>query len=74
MAIFRKNGFVWKQEVAFARRLLVWQHEKSGRTLPDEAFISAHAEKIVADAHVIAKRSGSNVLEILKTTVRDIKR
>jgi len=66
MAIFGKNGFVRKQEVVFARKLLVWKYEKSGKILPDEAVILAHAEKIVDEAHIIAKKSGRNVLEILK--------
>lgn len=73
MAIFGKNGFVWKQEVAFAKKLLVWKYEKAGSALPDEATISVHAEKIVGDAHIIAKKSGSNVLEILKDAVKNIK-
>jgi len=74
MAIFEKNGFVRKQEVAFAKNLLIWKYENSGTALPDEAAISAHAETIVNDAHVIAKKSGSTVLEILKETVEDIKK
>ena len=47
MAIFGKNGFVWKQEVTFAKKLLVWKYEKSGTALPDEAAILDHAKKIV---------------------------
>ena len=74
MAIFGKNGFIRKQQVAFAKKLLVWKYEKSGTALPDEAVISAHAEKIVDDAHMIAKKSGSNVLEILKNQMKDIKK
>lgn len=74
MAIFGKNGFVWKQEIAFAKKLLVWQYEKSGTALPDETAISAHAQKIVEDAHMIAKKSGQTVLEILKNKVKDIKK
>jgi hypothetical protein len=61
MVIFGKNGFVQKQEVAFAKKLLVWNYEKAAIALPDEAFISAHAVKIVDGAHIIAKNSGSNV-------------
>ncbi len=30
MAIFGKNGFVRKQEVAFAKRLIVWKYKESG--------------------------------------------
>lgn len=74
MAIFGKNGFIRRQEVAFARKLLVWKYENSGAALPDESSLSAHAEKVVADAHVIAKKSGNNILEIIKDTITDIRR
>lgn len=74
MAIFGKNGFIRKQEVAFAKKLLVWKYEKSGIALPDEAAILDHAKKVVEDAHMIAKKSGSNVLEILKNQIKDIKK
>ena len=74
MTIFGKNGFIRKQEVAFAKKLLVWKYNQSGTALPDEKVLSAHAQKIVGDAHVIAKKSGSNVLEIMKDAVKDIKR
>ncbi len=73
MAIFEKFKFFRKQEVAFARKLLIWKYEKTGTALPDEAAISAHAQKIVDEAHVIAKQSGSNVLEIMKDKIKDIK-
>ncbi len=74
MAVFGKNGFIRQQEVAFAKKLLVWKYEQSNAALPGEAAISAHAEKVVEDAHRIAKKSGSNVLEILKDTIKDIKK
>ncbi len=72
MGIFGKTGFIRKQEIALARKLLVWQYEKSGVPLPGESFLGAHAEKIVNDAHVIAKERGSNVLSIIKELVGDI--
>ncbi len=73
MAIFGMNGFIRKQEVAFARKLLIWKYNQSGTALPDEKALSAHAQKVVDDAHVIAKKSGSNVLEIVKDAVKDMK-
>ena len=73
MALFGKNGFIRKQEIALARKLLVWQYEKSGRPLPEEGDLMAHAQKVVDDAHVIAKERGSNVLSIIKETVSNIK-
>ena len=73
MAIFGKNGFIRKQEITFARKLLIWKYNQSGTALPDEKALSAHAQKIVDDAHVIAKKSGSNILEIMKDTIKDMK-
>ena len=73
MAIWGKNGFIRKQEVSFARKLLIWKYNQSGTALPDEKALSAHAQKIVDDAHVIAKKSGSNVLEIMKDALKDMK-
>ena len=74
MAILGKNGFVRKQEVAFAKKLLVWKYENSGITHPGEEAITAQAEMVVNEAHEIAKRSGKNLLEIMKNTVRDFKK
>lgn len=73
MALFGKNGFIRKQEVAFAKKLLVWKYEKAGMALPDEAVIAAYAEKIVDDAHVVAKERGKNVWDIIKDAVKDFK-
>lgn len=73
MALFGKNGVVRQQEIAFAKKLLIWKHENAGTALPDEAALRDLAEKIVADAHEIAKKRGRNILEILKTQINDIK-
>ena len=73
MTIFGKKGFIRKQEIAFAKKLLASQYTQSGAALPDEAALSAYAEKIVDEAHRIAKKGGSSVLEILKTRIREIK-
>ena len=73
MTIWGKNGFIRKQEVSFARKLLIWKYNQSGLAVPDEKALSAHAQKIVDDAHVIAKKSGSNVLEIIKNAVKNMK-
>ncbi len=71
MAIFGKNGIIWKKEVDFAKKLLVWQYNKAGSVLPDEAVLAAHAQKIVEEAHVTAKKTGTTVFEILKEKVKD---
>lgn len=74
MVIFGKNGFVRKQEVAFARKLLIWKYNQSGTALPDEKALSAHAQTVVSQAHDIAKKSGSNILEIMKDIIKDKKK
>lgn len=74
MTIFGKNGIVRKQEIAFAKKLLVWKYENSGTPLPDDAALSAHAESVVKDAHAIAKKRGGNILEILKDAVNEIRK
>ena len=74
MAVFGKNGFIRQQEIAFAKKLLVWKFQKTGTALPDDALLSAHAKKIVADAHVIARKRGKNILEIVKHQIDDFKK
>lgn len=73
MRLFGKNGIVRQQEIAFAKKLLVWKYENAGTALPNEALLRSMAEKVVADAHEIARKRGRNVLEILKTQVKDLK-
>ena len=72
MVVFDKIGFIRKQEVAFTKKLLVWKYNQSGTALPDEKALTIHAQKIVEDAHIIAKKSGSNILEIMKEAVKDM--
>ncbi len=66
MTFFGKTGFVRKQEILFAKKLLTWKYENSGTGLPDDAALYAHAQQVVEQAHVIAQKSGKNVLDILK--------
>ncbi|MDD9302047.1 MAG: hypothetical protein HUK40_06750 [Desulfobacter sp.] len=73
MAIFGTHGFVRKQEVGFAKKLLVWKYENSDMAMPDQAALSAQAEEVVEQAHGIAKKRGRNVIDILKETIKEIK-
>lgn len=70
MVLFGKNGFIRKQEIAFAKKLLVLKYEESNAVLPVETVLSAYAEKVVDDAHIIAKESGKNILDILKKIIK----
>ena len=74
MAIFGKNGFVRRQEVNFAAKLIVWKYEKSGIAVPSAENIRAQAEKIVDEAHEIAKDSGSTVMTIVKESIENIRK
>ena len=73
MPLFGKNGIVRQQEIAFAQKLLVWKYENAGASLPDETVLQSMAEKVVTDAHEIARKRGRNVLEIFKTQVKDLR-
>ena len=59
-------GFMKNQQVKMAARLLAWQYEKSGSTLPEESQLNERARQLVDDAHRIARQRGGNVLAILK--------
>lgn len=74
MAIFGKKGFIRRQETAIARKLLIWKYEQSGTPLPGEAALSAQARQVVDEAHVIAKKRGRNILDILKDLVKDVQK
>ena len=74
MGVFGKNGFIRQQEVAFAKKLLAWKYENDGIVVPDAATLQAQAENIVSDAHEIARKRGSNILEIVKKQIKDIKK
>ena len=73
MRLLGKNGMIRQQEIAFAKKLLVWKFETDKTPVPDEAVLRRMAENVVADAHEIAQKRGRNVLEILKTQATDLK-
>lgn len=65
-------GFFRKQQIKAAVRLLTWQYEKSGSELPKQDYLQRQAEKLVDEAHLIARERGGNVLSILKEMAADI--
>jgi hypothetical protein len=67
-------GFLKKQQVRAAIRLLAWQHEKNGQPLPEAAVLERHARQLVDDAHRIARVRGGHVLSILKEMISEIRR
>ncbi len=67
-------GFLKNQQIKAAIRLLAWQYERSGRSLPEKAVLERYARQLVDDAHRIARERGGNVLSILKEMVVDMRR
>jgi hypothetical protein len=67
-------GFIKKQEKKVALRLLAWQYQKYGLPLPAYAEIERQADRLVDEAHRIARERGQNVLGILKELVADVGR
>ena len=67
-------GFIRQQERKLAMRLLAWHYEKNGIAIPPPSELSRQAERLVGDAHHIARERGQNVLTIIKDLVADIKK
>jgi hypothetical protein len=67
-------GFFRQQEIKMAVRLLAWQYEREHLPVPGPAGLEAQAEKIVDEAHRIARERGGNLLSILKDLIRDLRK
>ena len=66
-------GFLKNQQVNLAMRLLAWQYERAGQSLPEAEVLQQRARQLVDDAHRIALQRGGNVLAILKEMAADIR-
>lgn len=65
----------WKrQQVGAAMRYLRWQYEKKGIPSPQGDELQRQAAALVEQAQSIARRTGKNVLEIVKDLINDLKR
>lgn len=67
-------GFLRKQEINLAMRLIAWRYENAGHPPPPADELRASAEHVVAEAHRIARKSGGNVMKIMKDLVADIRK
>ena len=67
-------GFFRQQQERMAMRLIVWQLQRTNAAPPPPADLEQMARKLVDDAHQIAKKRGSNVMNILKELVQDIRK
>lgn len=57
-----------------AMRLLAWHYEKNSIVMPPPSELRQQAERLVNDAHRIARERGRNVMSIIKDLVADIKK
>ena len=67
-------GFIRQQEQKLAMRLLAWHYEKNALVMPPPSELRQQADRLVNDAHHIARERGRNVMSIIKDLVADIKK
>jgi hypothetical protein len=67
-------GFIQKQQVNLAMRLLAWHYQRQGQPLPPASQLAELAERLVEDAQRITRERGGNVLAILKEMAADARR
>lgn len=67
-------GFIRQQEQKLAMRLLAWHYEKNAIVLPLPSELRQQADRLVEDAHKIARERGRNVMSIMKDLVAEIKK
>ena len=67
-------GFIKNQEQKLAIRLLAWHYEKNAIVMPPPSELRQQADRLVNDAHRIARERGRNVMSIIKDLVADIKK
>jgi len=66
--------FIKQQERKLALRLLEWHYQRNNITMPHIGQLREQANRVVDDAHRIARERGSNVLAIIKELIEDIRR
>jgi hypothetical protein len=67
-------SFWQQQQVRAAMRFLRWQYEKKNLPMPDEAGLEQQAAAVVARARAIARRTGGNIVTIIKDLIADLKK
>jgi len=66
-------GFIKQQEKRLAVRLLIWQYQRMKIVVPSMEALEQQADRLVEDAHRIARERGRNVISILKEMIGDLK-
>jgi hypothetical protein len=66
--------FWQRQKVRAAMGFLRWRIEKNRQPMPDDAELERQADRLVAEAQRIARRTGNNFMTILKELINDLKK
>ncbi len=67
-------SFIRRQEERLAVHLLTWQYQRMNLPVPAMKELEGQAEKLVNDAHRIARERGRNVMSILREMISDFKK
>jgi hypothetical protein len=67
-------GFFRQQQEILAQRLLRWQYERLKQPIPPQDVLDQQTIKLVDEAHRIAKKSGRNVLSIVKDLIANLRK
>ena len=67
-------GILRRQEKRLAIRLLSWQYKRVNLSLPAIEELERQADRLIDDAHRIARESGRNVMSIIKEMIADVKK
>lgn len=68
------KGFLRRQELSLALKLLRWKYQQSNTPLPPTELLEARAVQVVDEAHRIARSRGQNVMGIIKELVDEVKK
>lgn len=66
--------FWQRQKTRAAMGFLRWRIQKNGQPMPNEAELERQADRLVAEAQCIARRTGKNFMTILKELINDLKK
>lgn len=67
-------GILRRQEKRLAIRLISWRYKRENLSLPAIEELERQADRLVDDAHRIARKRGRNVMSIIKEMIADVKK
>ena len=67
-------GFIRSQEEQLVVRLLVWKCQRMNVRVPPASELHYQASRLVDEAHRIARKTGRNIVSIIKEMIEDLKK